>query len=49
MECIIEARGARKAGVWSAVDTVDSLETATNVARSWYAKGYVVRITIRHV
>lgn len=29
---------------WDLVDHVDDLETANNVARSWLAKGYRVRI-----
>ncbi|MCW4115655.1 hypothetical protein NPA31_011840 [Aurantimonas sp. MSK8Z-1] len=46
MHITVEVRGARKPGVWSIADTTDDLETATNIARSWFAKGYVVRTRI---
>lgn len=46
MLCIIRVRGARRAGIWSEVDRTDDMETACNVARSWHAKGYHVRIDI---
>lgn len=46
MLCKVYTRGVKRAGCWSLVDTLDSVETAANVARSWFAQGYVVRIDI---
>jgi hypothetical protein len=46
MKIAISVRGARRAGVWSVADTTDNLDEAANIARSWFAKGYVVRIQI---
>ena len=32
---------------WTAVDVVGDWDTAGNVARAWYAKGYLVRVIVR--
>lgn len=42
----ISVRGAKRAGCWSIVDTVDDGATALNIVRSWFAQGYRVRVDV---